>query len=288
MLKSFKYLLANFQKIRYNNHCIWETQMIDRDGIERPDKFDQHMRPITHDTRKIKFDDKYSYRPRNIFFRMWAGFFRALVICVLNPIFHFKYKMKVYGKKNMKKLRKKGFIIACNHCFLFDDLGIGVNVFPFRKVYFGALDRSMRRPLVGFYLRSLGGIPIPSSSLSGMKKFNEDVGYLLRKNKPVIIDPEGSLWPYYRDIRPFKRGAFSLAVKNDVPVLPMVLTFKRKQKKNGKFKYKVYYTACEPVYANSEILEERKRIEDVLNRTRQIMIDTADEFYKSQDCGFEN
>lgn len=270
--------------------------MIDRDGIERPDRFDQHMRPISHDKRKVKFDENYSFRPRNIFFRMWAVFFRALVICVLNPIFHFKYGMKVYGKQNIKKLRKKGFIITCNHVFIFDDLGIGVNVFPFRKIYFGALDRSIKRPCVGFYLRSLGGIPIPRESLSGMKKFNEDVGYLLKKNKPVLIDPEGSLWPYYRDIRPFKRGAFSLAVKNDVPVLPMVVTFKRKRKRNGELKrrkngsyvYKVFYTACEPIYADKSIEDERSRIEDLLKKTHDVTEKTAREFYESQDCGFDN
>lgn len=44
--------------------------MLDKDGIERPEKLDENILQIKNVKRKVRFDDKYNFRPRNIFFRM--------------------------------------------------------------------------------------------------------------------------------------------------------------------------------------------------------------------------
>lgn len=264
--------------------------MIDKDGIERPDKPDENILKIKHDKRNLNFDSTYNFRPRNIFFRLWSMFFRGLAIAVFNPFMVFKYKMKTYGAENLKTLKKQGkksFVITCNHVHMFDDVSIGSNLFCWRKIYFTTLDRNIRRRFVGFFLRSLGGIPIPSSSISGMKKFNEDISFLLKKGKPVLYNPEASLWPYYREIRPFKRGAFVTAVNNDVPVLPIVVTFKRKKKRNGKYKYKLYFTICPHIEADKS-LSVKQATEKLMNQTYETTVKVADDFYKSQDCGFDD
>ena len=260
--------------------------MIDKDGIQRPDTPDGHILERKNQKRKIQFDASYNFRPRNIFFRIWAGVFRALAIAVFNPFIRAKYGLKCFEKQNIKKLKGKPYIITVNHVHMFDDLSIGTNLYAWRKIYFTTLDQNIRRPMIGFFLRSLGGIPIPVESIDGMKKFNDDISYLLKKGKIVLYNPEGALWPYYREIRPFKRGAFSLAVKNDVPVLPLVMTFKRKKKRNGKFKYKIFYTACEPVYADKTLAtlhqQSKKMQEQVYNAT----VEANKKFYQSQDCGY--
>ena len=260
--------------------------MIDKDGIQRPDTPDGHILERKNQKRKIQFDASYNFRPRNIFFRIWAGVFRALAIAVFNPFIRAKYGLKCFEKQNIKKLKGKPYIITVNHVHMFDDLSIGTNLYAWRKIYFTTLDQNIRRPMIGFFLRSLGGIPIPVESIDGMKKFNDDISYLLKKGKIVLYNPEGALWPYYREIRPFKRGAFSLAVKNDVPVLPLVMTFKRKKKRNGKFKYKIFYTACEPVYADKTLAtlhqQSKKMQEQVYNAT----VEANKKFYQSQDGGY--
>ena len=93
--------------------------MIDKDGIERPDKFDGNILEIKNTTRKIKFDDKYNFKPRNIFFRMWAAFFRALAICFFNPYMVFKFKMKkAFTKGNLfREFPQFNFVVS--HLFLF-------------------------------------------------------------------------------------------------------------------------------------------------------------------------
>lgn len=259
--------------------------MIDKDGFERPDQANEHMLEMKHQTRRVKFDEKYSYRPRNIFFRAWAAFFRGLAICVFNPVMVIKNGMFAFGTENRKKMRGKGFVMTCNHVSMMDDVAIGSNIFCWRKMYYTTLEQNIRRPAVGFFLRSLGGIPIPTQSIAGTKKFNEDVSYLLNKNKPVLYNPEGSLWPKYREVRTFKRGAFVTAVKNDVPVLPIVALFKRRKKRNGKFKYKMYFAICKPVYADKE-LTERDASEKLRLQVQETTKRIAKEWYEIQDCGF--
>lgn len=261
--------------------------MIDKDGILRPDSLDGHVMEIKNQTREVKFDETYSFRPRNIFFRAWAAFFRALAICVFNPYMVLKYHMVTFNGHSQRKLRKKAFIVTCNHVSYFDDLSIGTNLFAWRKIYFTTLDSNIRRPAIGFFLRSLGGIPIPAESLSGMKKFNEDVSTLLKKKKPVLYNPEGSLWPNYREIRPFKRGAFTMAVKNDVPVVPIVLLFKAKKKKNGKMSYKYNFAICNPVEIDKSLPDERSQSQKMMETVYETTKRVAEEFYAIQNCGFE-
>ncbi|MGN1200726.1 MAG: lysophospholipid acyltransferase family protein [Candidatus Caccovivens sp.] len=260
--------------------------MIDKDGVERPDAPDENILKIKHDKRKIAFDGDYNFKPHNIFFRMWASFFRVIAITILNPYIRIKYKFTIFNSKNKDKLKGKPFIMTSNHVHIFDDVSIGTNLFCWRKIYFTTLDRNIKRPMVGFWLRSLGGIPIPAGSLSGMKRFNEDISYLLRKGKPILYNPEGSLWPYYREIRPYKRGAFSMAVKNDVPVLPLIVLFKRKPKRNGKYKYEMFHAVCNPIEIDKSLPDEKSRCEKLMKETFEVTKRIAKEWYEIQDCGF--
>lgn len=260
--------------------------MVDKDGIERPEKLDDNILEIKNETRKVKFDDKYNYKVRNIFFRGWSWLIRALAIIFFNPFMVLKYNMWTFGVNNQKSLKHKPFIITCNHVHLFDDVSIGSNLFAGRKIYFTTLDRNIKRPWIGFWLRSLGGIPIPAHSLSGMKKFNEDIAEILRDGKPVLYNPEGSLWPCYREIRPYKRGAFSMAAKNNVPVLPLVIVFKRKKKRNGKFKYTINFAMCKPIYPDKTLPDEKSQSEKMMQQTYEVTKRVAKEWYEMQDCGF--
>ena len=262
--------------------------MVDKDGVERPDSADGHILEIKHETRTVKFDGGYKYRPRNIFFRMWAAFFRALAITFFNPFMVLRYKMWTFGTKNQKQMKGKGFIMTCNHCHLFDDLSIGTNLFCWRKIYFTTLSRNIKRPMIGFFLRSLGGIPIPIGSVSGTRKFNEDISYLLKKKHPVLYNPEAALWPYYREVRPFKRGAFAMAVKNDVPVLPIAVLFKRKKKKNGKFRHRLFFAICKPIEIDKTLPDDKSKSEKLMNQAYDVTKRVVKEWYEIQNCGYDD
>lgn len=75
---------------------------------------------------------------------------------------------------------------------------------------------------------------------------------LLNNGKTVHFYPEGSLWPYYDKIRHFKNGAFDFAVRNNVPIIPMVFKFDKQKKISNLIKPKTIITLeiLKPVYPN--------------------------------------
>ena len=92
------------------------------------------------------------------------------------------------------------------------------------RTYFITLASNFKIPLVRHLIRILGGVPLPTDVQTTAEMFSE-MGKALKKGACVQIYPEGILLPYCRGLRPFRRGAFYLAEENQVPVLPMVITF---------------------------------------------------------------
>ena len=80
----------------------------------------------------------------------------------------------------------------------------------------------------GFYgrlMRNCNTLPL-SSNMATMKKFMQAVNTLLQQGHFVLIYPEQSMWWNYRKPKPLKKGAFTMAAKNNVPVLPCFITMK--------------------------------------------------------------
>ena len=47
---------------------------------------------------------------------------------------------------------------------------------------------------------------------------------LLQRGETILIYPEQGMWWNYRKPRPMQDGAFSLAVRNNAPVIPIFIT----------------------------------------------------------------
>ena len=58
-----------------------------------------------------------------------------------------------------------------------------------------------------------------------MKHFARATRNALAGGDALLIYPEGSLWWHYKKPKPFKRGAFEIAARRGVPVLPCFITF---------------------------------------------------------------
>lgn len=260
--------------------------MIDQDGIERPDTPHEHMveNKIAPIDREITED--YRFVNKNILFRLWSRLLRRIGILIVGPYIKYRYKLKIVGKKNIKKVRKQGCMVTINHVHNFDNLLVGTKLLHHRKCYFITLKDNINMPFVGFLLRSLGGLPIPTST-KAMPAFEKSVNELLQKKKAILICPEASLWPYYRGVRPFKRGAFRFAIKNDVPILPVVISFRRRLKKNKKYKYYFTVQVGQPLYADSSLKNKNERISELQKRTYNFYKDTIESFYKEEEKIFQ-
>lgn len=123
-------------------------------------------------------------------------------------------------------------------------------------------------PVLGHLIKAFGGIPI-GDDLGGMKAFDRYVISLLKSNKSVLIFPEAALWPYYRKIRPFNKGAFNFSIKAQKPILPIIITFRTR--KNGKQKMIVNILPA--------IYPKNKSIKDFQEETETLYKNFVEDFY---------
>ena len=57
-----------------------------------------------------------------------------------------------------------------------------------------------------------------------MEKFMKAMDTVLQNGDFMLIYPEQSMWWNYRKPKPLKKGAFTFAARNNVPVLPCFIT----------------------------------------------------------------
>ncbi len=143
---------------------------------------------------------------------------------------------------------------------------VGIANFP-SITYYPTLESNFGIPVVRHLIKLLHAIPIPKSVRAKIE-FNHTINNLLQNGKTVHFYPEGSLWPYYTKIRHFKDGAFRFAVENNVPVIPMVYTFKQI---TGILKYikkkpTITLTILEPIYPDIS-LDKFERIKKMKEET---------------------
>ena len=122
----------------------------------------------------------------------------------------------------------KGAVITCNHFHPMDSF-IMQKVFDASK-HPKRMYRVIREGnytsfpgFYGFLMRSCDTLPL-SSNMQTMKKFLRAVDRVLSEGNCLLIYPEQSMWWNYRKPKPLKPGAFDMALKNHVPVVPCFIT----------------------------------------------------------------
>ena len=229
--------------------------MLDRDGIERPDSYDGHQLEFKHKEKRYAVTDK-TYSPRNPFYIFFCFVIRGIAVVALSLIGKIGFGARIHGKKYYRAVKKSGGVIVCNHVHYFDIVLTASLLSPFKKVWVTTIQSNMDIPVAGYFERVLGALPIPDERAK-MGMFIKAIDERLQKRNLVAFMPETALWVYYRDLRPFKPSAFRFAAKNSVPVLPVTLSFRMKQKTNKKGetvrKYKFTYDFLPPVYPDKSL-----------------------------------
>lgn len=233
---------------------------------EYPENSDQHM-VVSVPKIKKKFDDKYSYYKTGLIYKI-ARFFAYLVAYTIGYILcKFKHRIRYVGRENLKKYKSQlsdGCITVCNHVFHLDYLCIMIGIRPHFQYYPAwnskLLDKD--RNLVNI----TGGIPVPDT-LPGLKKFFEAFERHIDNKAWIHFYPEAAMWPFYQKIRPFKKGAFILAEKKDIPILPMAFRFHNPSKLASFFGAKEPFATLhigEPIYVDKSIKNKSNRINKLL------------------------
>ncbi len=138
----------------------------------------------------------------------WAVFF-----IVINPL----WKVRVTGREH---LRWRGpAVLVANHASLIDILVLFQLFRPFKWV---SKAENFKLPFVGWNMRLNGYVPLVRGDRVSVMKMLAQCSELLGRGSPVLFFPEGTR-SKDGQLRPFKDGAFELAVKHAVPLIPIAV-----------------------------------------------------------------
>ena len=185
-------------------------------------------------------------------------------------------KTKVIGRENLKGI--KSCILTCNHVYMFDCL-VATYAVRGHKIRITSAEFNNRSDKLGEYMRAGGLLPL-SSNLRAMKNFNNAISYYLKKNNYVMFYPEQAMWWMYEKPRPLKPGAFHYAVKENVPIVPLFITFE----KNGTFDEEgienkdFVIHILKPIYLNKS-LNDKENIRYMMNKNYNAWVNTYEGFY---------
>lgn len=148
---------------------------------------------------------------------------RKIALTLLPLYNRIMFGLTVSGEENLADV-SGGMVTICNHVHTLDCTMVA-GVCRQHRMYFPTLDENLKMPFVGHLVDDLGGIPIPGK-LSEFRGFMERIEATLSQGDAVHLFPEGSLEPYCPILRPFQKGAFTFAYDAEVPLVPMVLTYR--------------------------------------------------------------
>ncbi len=146
----------------------------------------------------------FSYYPAKIWGRLfcWLTFVRV----------------SVRGRENIDKATS--YVFVANHQGAYDIFAIyGFLNHNFKWMMKIALEKI---PLVGYACRRAGQIFVDNSSPAAVRRTMTDAERQMQRGMSVVVFPEGSR-TLNGKMRPFKRGAFLLALEFKLPVVPVTI-----------------------------------------------------------------
>ena len=134
---------------------------------------------------------------------------------------------EVRGIENFTAVTQ-GRIVTCNHFSISDNYAVWVALRDYmngKMLYKVIREGNYTNPPkpFGLFMRHCNTLPL-SGQPATMVKFMKAFAELLRRGETILIYPEQGMWWNYRKPRPMQDGAFSLAVRNNAPIVPIFIT----------------------------------------------------------------
>lgn len=192
----------------------------------------------------------------------------------------------IKGLENLENV-KTGAMITCNHFNPNDFLTIEqvfrkTNQIKTKKLYKVIREGNYTNfpGFPGFLFRNGDTLPL-STNTSTMIEFMKAVDTILQRGDFILIYPEQSMWWNYRKPKPLKIGAYKLAAKNNVPVIPIFITMEDSEVK-GDDGYPVQeYTVniAKPIYPDGN-LSIKENTEKMKEENAKVWKEIYEDFYK--------
>ena len=192
---------------------------------------------------------------------------------------------EINGIENLNCLSSTGAIFTCNHFNAFDCFAVE-KAFRESNLKRKRLYKVIREGnytnfpgLYGFFFKNCDTLPL-SSVNETMKKFINSVDTILKKGDYILIYPEQSMWWNYRKPKPLKDGAYNLAVRSKVPVVPIFITLKESNKigEDG-FPIMEYYINIQKPIFPDETISHRENIKYMKKKNFEVWKNIYEDFY---------
>jgi 1-acyl-sn-glycerol-3-phosphate acyltransferase len=211
------------------------------------------------------------------------GIFFTILGKILLPLpLKIIYGLRIRGRENLKSVQGTGVITVSNHCLYMEPVFAGLAL-KRRRVWYIVEEQNIVRRDIGWLNSILGAIGIPETEPEAIAL---PVRHILERGEAVHFFPEGKLFFRNQRIQPFYTGAFILALRNNVPVLPLTEVLLDRKARNllPFLPPKVSFIIGKPVYpeqikrlcGHSEILAGRsvghsavfaEYVRDIMQRT---------------------
>lgn len=203
------------------------------EGLYKP-VYDREYMPI--DASYPYFDESRENR-----LRTWWGY--NVVLRIMGVVLRVKYglRWKIEGEERWRRSScgitrwlkqfdlSRGAITIANHCYRHDCASVFTTFHASSRTRIPMFAPNFRTK-DQYYLRIIGGIPIPDASegLSAMKAFNAAFDEYNARGYWFHIFPEAKRWDWYKPLRPFQKGAFTMSYKYNKPILPFAVTYRER------------------------------------------------------------
>lgn len=171
--------------------------------------------------------ENYEYFFRRFWPRVGSWLLGNLIAIPFLYVFaKIKYDFRIIGRQNIKKI-KGPYILYSNHSAQFDAVIPTTVINRYRKrTYMVSDPAAVSIPYVRHINKALGALPLPNT-YKGKISYLKAVEEVLKKGCCLAIYPEAHIWPYYTKIRPFGSDSFHYPVRFNVPMVPMVITYRK-------------------------------------------------------------
>ena len=190
----------------------------------------------------------------------------------------------IKGLENLKKVQT-GAIITVNHFNPFDTFAIektikdsGIEKRVYKVIREGNYTNFPGFP--GFLFRNGDTLPL-SANTSTMIEFMKAVDTILQRGEFILIYPEQSMWWNYRKPKPLKIGAYKMAAKNNVPVIPIFITMEDSEiiGDDGEPVQEYTVNIAKPIYPD-ENLSIKENTEKMREENAKVWKEIYEDFYK--------
>lgn len=180
--------------------------------------YNDQAAPITGD---------HKYESKNFFYKIFKGIILGIYYTLGVWLVRIGYGLRVKGRKNLPK-RKQAAVTVSNHFSYLDILCVitALGRRPMKAVV-AAHNAGGSSALGRALFRAAGMVPL-ASSLSAARNFNAYLDACVKKGKLIHFYAERAMWLNYPKPRPLLSGAFSLAAKNGIPVVPVFFAYRKK------------------------------------------------------------